>query len=382
MATAEILNDIINDNVHAMVSESIYNSQLKQTYEDLVKSNTAGTKVEFDPAKHLSYYNDDSLQKHKFNNTRRLTMEELGLSNANQISPIGVSDPFPLFTEEAISIMRQEILEKEVFLKYARYSNSSTTGKDCSIRGYTDATPFTKTAWTHPKTMELVSLMAGVELEVVLDYEIASVNVSMKDKAQAEAELEENDKKGSSEVDAVVGWHYDSYPFVCVLMLSDTSTMIGGETSLKMGKGMEDNIACVPGPTQGSAAVLQGRFVEHMAPNPIGATERITMVTSYRAKQASIPDKSVLYTVKPEINYGSRYTDFYKDWIKSRTTQMIKNLNHINEKCQDTAKFDKEKVTEELKEIEEYLVQSYKHMEVSDKDWDMIIHNHKRIFQK
>jgi len=35
----------------------------------------------------------------------------------------------------------------------------------------------------------------------------------------------------------VVDWHHDSYPFVCVLMLSDTEGMVGGETALKTGAG-------------------------------------------------------------------------------------------------------------------------------------------------
>ncbi len=32
-------------------------------------------------------------------------------------------------------------------------------------------------------------------------------------------------------------WHYDSYPFVCVTMLSDCTDMIGGETAIKMPSG-------------------------------------------------------------------------------------------------------------------------------------------------
>ena len=35
----------------------------------------------------------------------------------------------------------------------------------------------------------------------------------------------------------VVGWHRDSYPFVCVLMLSDCTNMVGGETALRTGTG-------------------------------------------------------------------------------------------------------------------------------------------------
>lgn len=35
----------------------------------------------------------------------------------------------------------------------------------------------------------------------------------------------------------VVGWHTDSYPFVCVLMLSDCTNMVGGETALQTASG-------------------------------------------------------------------------------------------------------------------------------------------------
>jgi hypothetical protein len=45
--------------------------------------------------------------------------------------------------------------------------------------------------------------------------------------------------------DAIVGWHRDSYPFVCVLMMSDTTGMVGGETALRTGT---DEIKKVRGP--------------------------------------------------------------------------------------------------------------------------------------
>ena len=35
----------------------------------------------------------------------------------------------------------------------------------------------------------------------------------------------------------IVDWHHDSYPFVCVTMLSDCAGMVGGETALKTAKG-------------------------------------------------------------------------------------------------------------------------------------------------
>ena len=81
--------------------------------------------------------------------------------------------------------MRQEVLQRDTFMKYARYSYNSTSGMDCVVRGFVKDgdeinCPFTYQAWTHCKTMELVSKMAGVELEIVMDYEIAHTNISMK----------------------------------------------------------------------------------------------------------------------------------------------------------------------------------------------------------
>ena len=45
---------------------------------------------------------------------------------------------------------------------------------------------------------------------------------------------------------SAVAWHYDSFPFVCVVMLSDCSEMIGGETAIKTPSG---EIMKVRGPT-------------------------------------------------------------------------------------------------------------------------------------
>ncbi|ODV79244.1 uncharacterized protein CANTADRAFT_6401 [Suhomyces tanzawaensis NRRL Y-17324] len=382
----QLVDSIAKGNVHQCLPESAWATDLAAKYEAAKKitgvESTAN--VVFDPAKHLQFYADGPISKHKFNNTRRLTMEELGLTHKHQISPIGVSDPFPLFTDEAIALMRQEILQKDLFLKYSRYCYSSTSGLDSVMRGYVknddviDA-PFTYQAWKHPKTMELVSKMAGVELEVIMDYEIAHVNVSMKDPAHAAEErivhaqaASKGDSNGN-DIPAVVGWHHDSYPFVCVLMLSDTTEMIGGETSLRMGPSGSGQVAIVPGPQAGYAAVLQGRLIEHIAPSPIGISERITMVTSYKAKDCMKKDTSVLSTVKPEVNYGSIYNSFYSQWVDYRVKTLKDRLDVINSGCRDKdGNFQKQETIELLKETAEYLQSTWKEMEVSPSEWEKI----------
>jgi hypothetical protein len=66
-----------------------------------------------------------------------------------------------------------------------------------------------------------------------MDIEIANVNVSVEDPDSSEA------KKTAEIRDdiPVTKWHVDSYPFVCVLMMSDASNMVGGETAVKTSSG-------------------------------------------------------------------------------------------------------------------------------------------------
>lgn len=59
-------------------------------------------------------------------------MEELGFSGSKGVSPIGVSEPFSLFSAEAVQQMRKEILNPEVRKKY-EYSSDLA---QCQLRGY------------------------------------------------------------------------------------------------------------------------------------------------------------------------------------------------------------------------------------------------------
>jgi hypothetical protein len=81
-------------------------------------------------------------------------------------------------------------------------------------------------AWTNPETLRILSSIAGVDLIPVFDYEIGHINISVNDNPD-----------GKTQAAPVVGWHKDSYPFVCVLMLSDATEMKGGETALRTGSG-------------------------------------------------------------------------------------------------------------------------------------------------
>jgi hypothetical protein len=89
-------------------------------------------------------------------------------------------------------------------------------------------------AWKHPETLAIMSKIAGVELVPVMDYEIGHINMSIPGSKQ---QYDKNALISKDDEEAIVGWHRDSYPFVCVLMMSDTTNMIGGETALRTGTG-------------------------------------------------------------------------------------------------------------------------------------------------
>ena len=80
------------------------------------------TEGEFDPLKHLAFKPPE----------RVYTMKDLHLPDDNGVSPVAVSEPFPLFTPEAVLRMRAEVLSKEV-LANCQYSSHLA---QCQLRGF------------------------------------------------------------------------------------------------------------------------------------------------------------------------------------------------------------------------------------------------------
>lgn len=79
-------------------------------------------KEPFDPSKHLRYSGP----------TKTQSMQELGFGDRHGVSPIAVSEPFPLFTQEAVMRIRDEVLSKEVMDNYSVSSNLA----HCQLRGF------------------------------------------------------------------------------------------------------------------------------------------------------------------------------------------------------------------------------------------------------
>lgn len=189
--------------------------------------------------------------------------------------------------------------------------------------------PFIYDAWHSPQVLEIVSKIAGIDLVPAMDFEIGHVNISVNSKKEQNAALQlvrEGDQINADDDTPVVGWHRDSYPFVCVLMLSDCTNMVGGETALKTGSG---EIMKVRGPDMGHAVILQGRYIDHQALRAVGGSERITMVTSFRPKSSNVKDDTVLNTVRPISDlselYG-QYSEYRLELLEKRVRSQIKSV--------------------------------------------------------
>ncbi|KAI1748921.1 hypothetical protein F4782DRAFT_337451 [Xylaria castorea] len=246
----------------------------------------------FDATKHLKFQDP----------AYKISMNELGLEGYG-ISPNGVSAPFSLFTEDAIKQIRREVFRPEV-LEECQYS--STFNKNM-VRGMgRERAPFTYDAWYCPELIAHVSSVAGIDLVPSMDFEVANINISINNDNATPAPVI-HDKGDQLDAFSTVAWHYDSYPFVCVVMLSDCTGMVGGETAVRLPSG---GIKKVRGPAMGTAVVMQGRYIEHHVLKTIGGRERISMVTSFRPSNPLVKDDTVLVGVRGISNIDELYTQY------------------------------------------------------------------------
>lgn len=287
----------------------------------------------FDPEKHLCFQPPESC----------ITLKELGLSEELAISPMAITQPFPLFTIEGVKEMRADLFRKEVVGKHGYRS----TFKGCyKMRGYSKDTPFVDSVWRSKAVLDACSKAAGMDLSVMYDYEIGHVNVqfdatadtpsitdvlpsamppALDDRPAAVKSVAEED----TEMTAIGDWHTVSYPWVCVVMLSDPSHMTGGETGLRRGDG---STLKVHGRGIGWAVMMQGGCVDHIALRAVGTGERIAMVTSFRPRDPNMRDVSTLVSVKP----SSRWDDLFRQWSSYRLDVISKRAADFKAKLDAT----------------------------------------------
>jgi len=285
----------------------------------------------FNPDKHLRFSQPKKVYK----------LEEFLLNPPSATSPVAITEPFPLFTEEGVQELRSDIFRREVVDKHGRKQKAGIY----IIRGSGVDTPFVYDAWNSEALRQACSRAAGVELQPVFDYDIAHTNVQLGCEAAKYEDIytvlpspkppkqtgqidEEGRDKDINDNDAVVGdWHNDVYPWVCVLMISDPTGMHGGETALRKGDG---SIMKVRGPELGYAVMMQGGSINHAALKQYGKGERITMVTSFRPLDPLVLDGSTLGRVKIVSDLGM----LFKDWTTYRLKVVMDRAEALRAKIE------------------------------------------------
>ena len=207
--------------------------------------------------------------------------------------------------------------------------------------------PFIYSAWHDPEVLRHISVVAGVDLVPACDYDTGHANVSINENGQIESVnwKAEEDKPAFA-------WHVDSYPFVCVTMLSDCTGMEGGETAIKTGNG---DLMKARGPTMGTAVIMQGRYIEHAALQAKGGRERIAMVTSLRPRSPLARDETVLGGVRGISDVVTLYSQYYEYRLENLEERLRHELQAQRKLSRASRPFDTSKVREWLTEQKTYL---------------------------
>ncbi|KAK5994163.1 hypothetical protein PT974_07604 [Cladobotryum mycophilum] len=178
---------------------------------------------------------------------------------------------------------------------------------------------------------------------------------------QVSADDVEPDEEGADLKYLVSAWHHDSYPWVCVLMLSDPVGMSGGGTALRKGDG---GILKMRKVGMGYAVMIQGSLVSHAALRTLGSGERITFVVSMRPRDPLSVDTSTLRTVKPISNND----ELFRQWADYQLNVVAQRVAKIRDKLREIrpAKETHEITREWVREQIDYLQTTVDEMDLED----------------
>ncbi|EDK38186.2 hypothetical protein PGUG_02284 [Meyerozyma guilliermondii ATCC 6260] len=368
-----LTEEIINGNHDYDIDEDVLTHDILKVSEEIKQKPNFSDKFEFDPDVHLAFDETQTTKIHR--------LQDLGIkrTHCQTITDVAVVEPFPLFTEDAIEIMKWELFSNpDIIREYGRRVNLAvgSSSKDFQVSGFADNTPFIKAAISHPRTIQIMSKLAGLPLKIPHVYSMAHINASLKEcrnetSVKTDEDLREKLREQNTNADNIpssVSWHYDSTPLVCVLMLEAPSNMIGGETCLRMGN---EEIFRVDGPRKGHATLLQGRVVKHIATKPLNNADRISLVVSFIPEEVDTPDTTVAVSESPSATPSFLNDKFYPNYVNYKFERIEQRLRkfriNLMENYEKKEKFDQVQTIDFCKDIEKYLFGVYKDFEaISD----------------
>ncbi|KAL5330178.1 hypothetical protein ACEPPN_003703 [Leptodophora sp. 'Broadleaf-Isolate-01'] len=280
----------------------------------------------FDPAIHLNY----TPPAHLF------SLADLHLEQRPSSTPIAATAAFPFLSHEGVLAYRRALFSDEV-LEHC----SATWGSNALIlRNAGGHSKFLHDLWNHPETLRIMSENMKAPLIPIFQLEEGFVSVQTEscDVEEMKREiskvpqhvtipLTEEQKSFDPLNSNILPWHYDSYPYACIVMLSHTEGMVGGETYIKRG---DKKIEKVEGPSYGCAYIIQGGILEHLASRAIGVKERIASVTSFRAAVPGMYDVSYLTNTRPVTDLKI----MYKEWAAYRLQVLESEIKDMRAKIE------------------------------------------------
>ncbi|KAG9948736.1 hypothetical protein KCU85_g4831, partial [Aureobasidium melanogenum] len=280
----------------------------------------------FDPKIHLNYSPPKKVYP----------LADLKLEPREFSTPIAATAPFQFLSEEGVLAYRRALFAPDVLDQCAVSPYLNTL----IIRDAAKNSKFLHDFWNHPETLKILSGLMQAPLMPIFKIEEGFVSVQTK----SSNDIEEMKKEVSIEPDhqlielseeernadplktgSIIPWHFDSYPYACIVMLSHTDGMVGGETFIKCGNG---TITKVEGPSYGCAYIIQGGILEHLASRAKGVKERIASVASFRANIDGFYDISFTTNTRPMTNTQ----DLHREWAEYRLEVLKKEIEATLEK--------------------------------------------------
>lgn len=108
-------------------------------------------------------------------------------------------------------------------------------------------------------------------------------------------------------------------------------------------------------PAQGTAVVMQGRYINHQALKALGGAERISMITSFRPRSSDLPDESVLTGVRGISNLNELYSEYTQYRLELLEDRFRAQGRRQHQRVAEGKPFDTRDVKEFLRQQKEYI---------------------------
>jgi hypothetical protein len=252
-------------------------------------------------------------------------------------SNVLLTDAFPFLSKAAVAIVRQEA---QRLREKCQFTSSMAP---VVFRGLAKHSAFIRAMFLeNPALVEKVSEAMGVDLiPHPTMYEIAHMNSNRSDpedtelRGQREKKQSQDDEAGSDE-DQIFKWHFDSQPYVMVLLLSDPGPegdkntvyideQVQAPTKEQQQIDMHEGDEAISQgvrkslcfPAEGYAYVIKGSELRHCVTSCKGRL-RLSMVTSWVHRDVRLPDPSNLYI----SGQYTPYLPLLRDYVTYRSDRV------------------------------------------------------------